>query len=241
MKSIVKIFCVLLILLSVSSLRGQNTTAKAQIVEICKKARGKYDNTKAFSFNTVYKLYSNYTTKSVTTQYNGAAAKRGNTYYAKINNTEFVKWSDLYLKIDNDLKLMQVDKTGEEATDIEIYDLTKMMANFKDFDLTSNSTSWICTLTAPKITFVPYSKVIIHINKADYTISKQILYLLQQTSYKDKKGKKVYSYPRVEVTFSNFQASVGPYEPKFSKGLYISTKGKKYVTANKYSTYQIVE
>lgn len=221
---------------------AQQESDQAAIQDIFAKCRSKYDATQHFSLKTDYRLFPTYTSTVVNENYTGLTLKKGKDIYSKIENTEFAKIGSFYLKVDNWSKMMSYEQSANGEADAMVYDLNKFLANFKEFKLTSDKKSWICTMTTPAITFVPYTKVVIYVNKADYTISKQVLYMISKAPYKNKNGNMVNDYPRIEISFVDFMAKPTPgMDQKFKLDYYIKQNGKSVTASKNYKNYQIVE
>lgn len=185
-----------------------------------------------------YKLYPTYKSTVITEQYDGLILKKDKSFYSKIGDTEFVNLKNGVVKIDNESKLIQYSqKTDEQPM---TYDMTTFVSNFNAFELSSSGDYWVCTLTSPEITFVPYGKIIVTIHKANFTIAKQVLYLLVESKYKTKSGKVETDYPRMEIAFSNFETKGVEVGTKFMIDTYISQKNKKITPSKNYKNYTVV-
>lgn len=211
---------------------------KEKVVALLKKSKNYYEKLNAYKFNTSYDLYANNSNKPIES-YGGFFVKNKKNYYSKIGQTEFIITTDRTIKIDNESKLMQHFK-GEATQENLLYDLVKYCDNFGTFNISSTDKYWICTLNSREMTFVPYSKVVIYLSKKDYSIVKQELFLISQITTKDAKGKDVYSYPKLQITFSDFKIEEQKLD-YFKTSNYIEFKKGTYYPAKKYSSYQIVD
>lgn len=211
---------------------------KQKIVELLKKSKNYYDKTNQFKMNTSYKVYLGNSNKAVES-YDGLFIKNNKNYYSKIGETEFIVTPTNTIKIDNESRLMQYIKEENSGEQV-IYDLVKYCDNFGTFNLTSNSTDWICTLNSREVTFIPYSKIIIYLSKTDYSITKQELYILSTIPDKDSNGKVTNKYPKLEITFSDIKLNE-LVEEYFKLSNYIEIKKGKFYPVKKYSSYQIVD
>ncbi len=218
----------------------QNNDDKAKIADLLKKSKNYYDKQKQFKFNTTYDLFAGNTKKAIES-YNGIFIKKDKNYYSKIGQTEFIFSAGNTLKIDNESKLIQfVKDENKVSSEKMIYDLTNHFDNFGTFELKSNETQWICILHAREVTFVPYSKIVIYLSKKDYSILKQELFLISQIKIKNDKGKEIYVFPKLQITFTNL-ASENQNEDFFKINNYIEERKGKYYPIKKYSSYQIVD
>lgn len=220
---------------------GQSDKVKEKIVALFSKSQQVYEDNNAFKLNISYQLYPNYKTSKASEQYNGIILKKNKDFYSKIHLTEFLNLSGQYLKIDNEEKLIQVSKDTDNKVD-QVYNLTNLVANFKTFEIISEGNYWVCTMTAPAITFVPYSKARIYINKKDHTIHKQVLYYLTKNKYKGSKGELLSDYPRLEIVLSNFETIGLDMDSRFKLDNYIIISGpSKPIPSKSYKGYKIVD
>lgn len=211
---------------------------KAKILELLNKSKDFYEKQQHFKFTTTHSMYAGDSKKALES-YNGFFIKKGTSYYSKIGQTEFVFSSGSMLKIDNESKLMQYLK-DENAEENVLYDLTSQMSNFGTFELKNTNDHWICTLNSREVTFIPYSKIIIHLSKKDYSIVKQELFLISQVKMKDDIGKDVYVYPKLQITFKELTFAEQS-EEYFKMSNYIEIKKGKCYPVKKYSSYQIID
>lgn len=231
----------ILAIISGFSVYSQVKNDRKAITDLFTKSQKVYVNAENFKFSTAYKLFNTYKSTTVAEKYEGIVFKQKDDFYSKIGTTEFVKLNEDYIKIDHASKLMQIGKVDREDAGSQSYDLTALLSNFTVFELTETADYFICKLTAPAITFVPYSKVIVYINKKSYMMSKQILYMLKKINYKDAKGQIQESFPRLEIAFSDFQTQNIEWGTKFSQKSYIAKKNNKTVPSNNYKDYKIVD
>lgn len=211
---------------------------KLSASEVLNKAVENYKNKTYISYNSNYSLYRDYNTKKVYEQYQGIVLRKNGVNYIKIKNTEFVSFNDYGLKISHDQKsvLLQKgnDKNGESPMSIEAY--TK---GFSMKLLPSNSNYYVCELSPPKISQIMLHRVLLYINKADYSISKQVLYLVERTEFVDDNGKTTYTVPRLEISFSKREKNEVKDIALTSKANYFTQKGDQIVLSKKISKYKL--
>jgi hypothetical protein len=218
---------------------GQHEDQK-KIAALFSKSQKFYENNPQFKLDLEYKLFPTSVSVTVSEKYSGQLIKHNGNSYSRIGSTEFIQIKSEYIKIDNDSKLVQITKKDDVVPD-EVYNLGNLLNNFNDFKLKSDAQYWVCTLTAPEISFVPYGKAIIYINKKDYSVARQILFLLHKTEYKNEKGKKISDYPRMEISIGNLQAPTAKMVEKLRMENYISRSNNTFKLSNNYSGYKIVD
>lgn len=211
---------------------------KKKVIDILKKTSEYYSSKKQFEIKMTYKIYPSASSKKANEIYTGSIIKHNSNYYSKIDNTEIINGKGFSLKIDNKEKTMQYQPYQSEHENT-FTDLKNYCSYFNGFRITESGSQWICIMTTPDISFVPYSKLIIHINKSDYSMSKQIIYFLTPDETTDKKGNTVINYPRMEIDFLDFKLQINPL--LFNINNYLILKKDKVYTNKKYESYEIVE
>ncbi len=214
------------------------TDDKTAILNLMKKTKAYYQKNRQFSFAINYNLFAGNSKKAIDS-YAGFFAKKDNNYYSKIGDAEFILSGEKTIKIDNESKLMQFFNEGRSKETI-IYDLANCYGNFGGFELKSDADHWICILDSREVTFMPYSKVVIYLNKKDCSIAKQELHLISPIKTGDVNGKEIYNYPVLQIIFSDLKLTEQK-DDYFKVSNYIELKKGKYYPSQKYSSYQIVD
>ncbi|MGK4569022.1 hypothetical protein [Flavobacterium sp. 3HN19-14] len=229
-----------LLMLICSAFAAAQKDDRKEMEGLFSKTQKVYENANSFKLATSYKLYPTYRSNTVCESYAGILFRNKEDFYCKIDKTEFIKIADTYIKVDNESKRMQL--SNEKAPDpIEAYNIRALMSHFRDFSMTSTPDQFICTMTCPELTLVPYGKAIIYINKKDLTIDRQVMYMLNLNAYKNSKGKNVTDYPRLEILFSEFDSQAAIPAVKFKLETYIRKSKQVPIPAKEYKNYQIVD
>lgn len=176
---------------------AQNFTDAKKVMD---KVTAVYGNSKRLSFFVEYASFSNYKDIKPKELYSGILIKNGDVYYNKIKNTEIINFSDCSLKIGNDEKAIMYNANQKEDLLLPSLESSAFLKEFSG-KLKSTPSHYICEFIPKKFTQIMVSKIIFYINKKDFTLAKQIMYLAQETEYKNSGGKVVSSAPRVELTF----------------------------------------
>ncbi|MCF6133252.1 hypothetical protein [Flavobacterium wongokense] len=232
-----KIFMAVFCLLSIA-INAQNSDRK-RITDLFDKAQKLFD-LKNYYLESDYKLFVNYTSNEVKEAYKGITLKKGENMYTKLGSSEMISTNNLFIKIDNDNKRMKVDKISSNAQK-PILELNSYINYFSGYRLTESNGQWICTLTTSKVSVVPYSKIIVYINKNDYQIQKQELFFLTKYQTKIVNGKPKLDYPRLQIIYSNFKKSGFPPNDYFNVDNYVKKTNQKYYPIKKYKSYTIVD
>lgn len=116
--------------------------------------------------------------------------------------------------------------------------MTKYLNNFSDFELKSNSNEWICILSTPAITFIPYSKVIFYIDKNNFQINKQQMFYITAINF-ESRGLSFRDFPVIEINYSNFRVSRIELE-KITITRYVLQRGETVTPTSLYKGYTVI-
>ena|SRR6218665_3821632 len=180
------------------------------------------------TYNVKYNIFSDYTTTKATETYTGFLLKKDNIFYYKIKNTEFVGFKDHSVKISNDEKALLIGKKGQEEFPL---DLSTYLKAFKSRLIKSDNTSWTCELIPDKISQIMFSKVIMVINKKDYSVARQVLYFLN-TSPDEKAG-------RLEISFTTRTKDLVKDKFLIEQSNYFTKSGNTIKTASRFKEYKL--
>jgi hypothetical protein len=211
---------------------------KQKILGLIKDTKKNYDNLQNYEISMEYSLYSTYNSMLVTEAYSGIMSKKKDIFYSKIGTTEFFRDTNYFIKIDHKSKAMEY--SYKENDSYKFYNmLDKYLDYFSKFELTSDKNIWICTLSAPEVSLVPYSKIVFHIDKNTSLIKKQILYFLVENKYKNAKGEIKTDFPRLEIITGITNNAVPA--NKFSIKNYVSINKGKVSPAGQLKNYKIID
>lgn len=222
-----------LLILTVANSQEKKLTAQ----QIINNASEAFNDNPYIVATSNYNLYENYNSKKVYRHYSGVVLKKNNVNYFKIKNTEFVSFKNIGIKINHDQKavIVQKQKKLEESP----LSLKNYLDAYNAKLITTDKNNFICELTPNKITQIMLSKIVIYIRKKDYQIVKQHLFFTEKMESKDDKGKRVYSTPRLEITFTEREKNEKRDNLLIAKENYFSEKGNDITLVNKFSTYQL--
>jgi hypothetical protein len=215
---------------------------KNKIKEIFKQTENYYKEVKECSLNIHFKMYESETSNNIFEKYDGILIKNGKMSYSKIGQTEFVNLGDKIIKIDNQNKKIKIgnNSSNPNAT-IESLNLMPYLNFAKKLSLINDNDQWICTLEMGDVSFVPYKKMIIYINKKTHEIIKQKLYFFSKYKIKKNNNKIEYDFPRLEIEFDEIKQANPINTQIFKRENYIQTISNHYVPSSNYKDYTIVK
>lgn len=204
---------------------------KQETVEsIMVKASEKFASNPYLTYNLKYALYKD-NSKKPFESYTGFLLKRDNIFYHKIKETEFITFPDFSVKINKDEKAILIGKKLKNDFPL---DLKKYLKAFRSKLLKSDNTTWTCELVPDKISQIMMGKIIMVINKSDYSISKQFLYVLN-TLEDGKKTPDMY----IEIVFSPRTKDKKLDDFLIDQNNYFSKTGNNIKTAPRFKEYHL--
>jgi hypothetical protein len=214
---------------------------KEKILELIKKSNAAYESAPKFQTDVNYKLYASATSKTVTEAYSGTIIKSGKDVYTKIHTTEFVQIGARFIKIDHNNKAVEYSSINKQADNNFYSMINNYLQYFSKFELATEGNLWKCVLSTAELSMVPYSKVVIYIDKATNRITKQVLYFLVKNEYKDAAGKAKKDYPRLEIIPSNYTDKNIPVGNKLNLANYIQVDNNTISLVSRLSAYTLID
>lgn len=211
---------------------------KLSVSQILKKTSEYYAKNDYLSVTTKYTLFTDYTTKIPETEYSGMIVRKGNVEYYKIYKTEFIDFKDVSLKINHEQKAVAIQRV-KNANDNSPLEINQYLKGF-NYKLESKKDEYICYLTpSARISQIMFHKIVLYISKTDYSIKKQIFFMIEKMDSKDKNGKNKQTVPRLEVVFTARKKI--PKEDAFllNRDNYFTEKGQNITMSKKLASYQI--
>lgn len=234
MKARLNLFSFLFLVFSIVVNSQEKKLTAQQIINAASKA---FNNASYITATSNYNLYENYNSKKVYRHYTGSILKKNNVNYFKIENTEFVSFKNIGIKINHDQKAVVIEK--QKKTEQSPLSLNNYLEAYNSKLIETDKNNFICELTPNRITQIMLSKIVIYIRKKDYQIVKQNLFFVEKMESKDAKGKRIYSTPRLEITFTPREKNEKRDNMLISKENYFTEKGNEIILSNKFSTYQL--
>ena len=218
--------------------------AQDSVLDVLEKSLKSNEQLNTLYCNLDYKYFPTYKTKKATANYKGLLIKNNLDSFLKIKETVFITShsSKTTLKINKVQKVISVSDNLEEANTMDYLTNLKTIINqFETKDLIDNTDSWMCVLTAPQMSQLPYSRVELYINKSDYMVTNQILYISAQFPYLDDNGKEVMANPRLEISVTDYKTSISPKQKGLIEiGNYIIKNKAKITPVKVYENYKIL-
>lgn len=187
----------LIILLHTNLIMAQET-----VKSILDKTVALYQAEKYGSYYTTHTVYSGYESSYVAERYKGIIVKKDGIDYMRVHDTEFISFSDFNLKINHDQKAAMIQPNTQDKKS-NTFDIMKQLEGFEG-QLQTTDKYYICEFKPKQVvTTQLLSKVIIKINKKDYTMVSQTMYHSQKVRMLDEKGVEIYVEPKIVISYQH--------------------------------------
>lgn len=204
---------------------AQAQQKKLTAIDVLNRASAQFKKVETISYDTNYILYEDFTSQNVVEKFSGIILKKNNVYYFKLKDTEFVTIGNVGLKINHKQKAIVIEESKNDI-DSSPFDLEKFTKGFDSKLIESDSKVYICEFTPPKISQVMITKAIVHIDKSDFSIVKQIVYTANQSGFVEEKVKTKTKIPRLEITYTKRPIQAKDNELTLSENYFTVKKGE---------------
>ncbi|MEE9363950.1 MAG: hypothetical protein V3U92_15220 [Cellulophaga sp.] len=231
-----------LVLLLLGAALSSNAQGK-DVEKVLDKATDFYKNKDQYKINMTFSLYRGLTGNTITETYKGTMEKSGEYSRNTILSTQVHRFSKAQLVIDATAKTMtytQIDPVAVQNSPMEIGAFLKYYEKSQLLDTGENQ--WICEMVTTKKNFiqVPYSKVVLYINKKDYSISKQELYFTNLIPFKGKSGNNTeQDYGRLVIELKHdFDSKI---QKRELKDFLTNTSGRTKQLQKEFVSYRLID
>ncbi|AWM12417.1 hypothetical protein NHF50_00170 [Flavobacterium sp. NRK F10] len=206
------------------------------VQEVLNNVNKEYTKALPLNYSVKYNLYKNKDSKKITESYSGIFKKNEkNEIYQKIDEVEFIWNNNFCLKVIHPDKLMTLTSSQPIITgEIDMKSLEqfcKVKTFYKKGD------SWELTLEPNQFSGLPYSKMVIWIDKR-YFIKKQLFYYNTGIDFSSDYRKQDISLPVLEIIYSDFSRNSVPND-LFDVKKYIAVTKDNIIVTEKYKEYYL--
>lgn len=172
---------------------------KLTVTSIFDKVEKYYVSKNNFCLSSKYTFFENKSINKILDSYEGLIVKKGAISYQKVNNTEFVNFGDCSLMISKDNKVVNYANMASSAGQpIALKSFLKILPLTK---ITDQNEYWVCELSSKGKIPLQFKKIIVYINKKNFSLSKQIFYSVGKQEIIKNNNKQTISNPRIEILF----------------------------------------
>lgn len=212
---------------------------------ILEQSQHKLQSTKSLKWDMQYKVFPTYDSQKPSEVLQANTIKNSTSFYTEMGDVIFLINTDskFYLELSELDKKILVEENSQTLKEHLPTEMIKTLVSlFKEKKVTDQGDYWLCSLTSDVITQIPYAKVEILINKADYTIAKQTLYFLTEFPYVDSNGNDVLGTPKMEISFFNYSQILSDQEKnKTNLATYIQKQGQTIKPTESYKGFKLIQ
>lgn len=210
------------------------------VKSVLEKTTDYYSNIKEYQIDMTFTMYRGITGDNITESYMGSVQKTKTCTVNTVLGVEVYQFPDVKLVVDTAKKNIIYSKSGASngSGPIEIESLLNYYDKTK---LNDGGKEWICEMVSTQKTFnqLPYGKVVLYINKKNYSVSKQVLYFSSLIPFKSKSGNEMeQDYGRLTIDLKN-QPGKRETKNKLSDFIITSVDGKINVHKD-YASYELI-
>lgn len=205
---------------------------KDTVEEVFDKVEKKYKSEKSYCYQSQYNFYNTATATKPVDSYTGTIYKNNAVSYQQIKDTEFASFGANNILINHQEKIVQIGKVENNNSPIALKSFLKL---FPDYSLKQDKTYYICELKSGKYSQVSMDKLIIYINKADYSLVKQNFYFMGEKDFMIKDKKIKIKNPKLEVHYKK-----NPKCPEIKQQDFFTVKDKKFIVTPKLKDYKAI-
>lgn len=210
---------------------------KPNITKIFDLVEKHYEKKESYSYKMNYSFYEKENDKKAIESFQGLVLKYGNIKYQKLNNVEFIDFGDKNVMLNHDDKLLQISKIENNNSPI----LIKTFLNlFPTHEVVEQDSRFICTLSSKNISQTNISKVVIYINKKDYSLEKEEFVYFGKKEVSTQNKTTTINSPKLEILFLPRKIDDANDKELIKKANYYYSQGDKIVPSNKYKTYKLI-
>ena len=154
-----------------------------------------------------YAMYKNEDGTKAYESYNGIQIRQQETFYQQLDKMEYIQGKDFVVKLNKDQKIMMVGYSSEPILrGVDQVATDKMLNYFSDKKLKDNQTHWEIELSSQEPELSEIARIILHIDKTTYRLSKQVLFfdIVSDFAVYEDKSEPNMGIPRLEITYSNY-------------------------------------
>ncbi|WP_428741887.1 hypothetical protein [Tenacibaculum sp.] len=228
------IYISLLLVCSMTVTAQQPTVAKT-----LEKVEAYYKTTKTFNLEVEYAMYRGYTGSYQTESYKGSMYKNGDVTQIKILGSEILQFPKVQLTINDENKTLVYNPITDKSMQKSLLDIASFLKFYKEASTKVSGNTIIHELVVKNTQLpIPYNKIILHVNKNNYSIQKQILYLSTKVPFVDEAGKDIEDVGRMVITFKTSPVSIKA--PQLQDYVVLEPNKKPHL-AKAYAAYTIID
>ncbi len=218
-------------------LKAQEPSVK----EVLDKVTHFYKNKNSYRIEMTFSMLRGLSGNKVTEIYDGTLEKNGDYIRTVFLESEVHKFRNGQVTVDDKKRtIIFSDLVTDHSSPAEV---ASLLNYFKKSQLTDGGEKkWICELVAVQNTFsqLPYGKVVLHIDKNNFSVLKQVLYFSTLVPFQDENsGGTVNDYGRLAIEMKHdFDGQV---QKRSLKEFIIKETNQNLQLTGQYRSYQLID
>ncbi|MFT7900106.1 MULTISPECIES: hypothetical protein [Flavobacteriaceae] len=193
---------VLLFLISFSTV-----VAQSKVKVILNSYKKTVEKDKEYQVNLTYKIYKGYSETLPYEVQEGVFYKKMNNSYTSLSNVEIINTENTYLKINHNEKAILIANGVKKPQELHL-NLDELFKYLEAEIIKENPKFWTIKFTPRgEITQLPFSKLIIELNKKTFRVKRQLFYYLNKMNFSENLRETDEANVKLEVLFKNYKTS----------------------------------
>lgn len=179
------IFSFVLVIVMITSVSAQ----KMQVKDVLKKVTAFYTNADQYQIDITYKMHRGLSGNNITESYKGSMIKKGSYTKMEALGSQVFQFSKTHLVVDHNQKVIAYNKLNTNGLSNSPLDVSDFLKYYDESQIIDEGNMLVCEMVSTRKNFqLPYGKVVLYINKDNYSVAKQELYFSNLIPFKNKEN-----------------------------------------------------
>jgi hypothetical protein len=199
-----KIVISILNLIVLVATHGMLPAQQKEVTEILIQVDAHYKAQNVIDLEMEYKMFKGHDGKQPTEAYKGSIYKNGEVTQVKILGSEVLYFPLAQITISKENKTLFYNKIEQPSQQNLPMDTASFLKFYEAVSLNYDGNTVVIEMEKKSIPLpIPYSKITLYVDKENYAIEKEVMYLATKVPFVDDNGKDVEALGRIEVTFNS--------------------------------------
>ena len=220
------------------ALAQQLPSAEALLQE----SRSYYERHGQFQAKGIFKVYRGWNKTELLAQDEMITWRNFETIYTSRSGVEYLYNDGKLLTIDHSKKSLQINTSGIEGQGLNFVNVTAYLNYFETKEVIDKGTFYQITLSTPALTQLPYTTLVLDIDKNTHALIRQDFVMAGGVLYTDSNGKQKRDHKRLEITITDFKTKDFSWNLEQLKQTYYVTRvDQKWRATSQFGSYTITD
>ncbi len=212
-----------------------------QVKEVLKKITQFYTSANHYQIDIVYNMHRGLSGNTITESYQGKMIKKGDFTKIEALGSKILHFSKARLIVDSNKKVITYNSLSGNTLNNTPVDVGAFLKYYDQSQIIDKGTILLCEMISTRKNFqLPYGKVILHIDKENYSVVKQELYFSNLIPFLNKEDNiQEQDYGRLIILLSHNLNTI-PEVPKLKDYIKIETNNG-LVLQDAYTQYRLID